>query len=127
MEKEIGIPLSSLDQRCSEDHLRNISSFLDWRKVAPYLGVSEVEVEEIDFDRETEYDRRLKTLQMWKSSWDYMATFKTLVLALLKVGNAYQAEKVCRLVPQVHTGISEYVLHDQHYSQWIVLTRNTQA
>ena len=102
----VGIPLSSLDQRCSDQHLLSISRFLNWRNVAPYLGLSEVDIEDIDYDRRSQSEKRLTTLRKWKSKYGYTATFKNLVLALLKIENTDHAEKVCQLLkPQVHTGM----------------------
>ena len=101
--KEVGIPMSLLEQRCSDDHLTSISLFLYWRKVAPHLGLDETDIEEID-SKKIEPEKRLEMLQKWKMKKSYLATFKVLVEALLKVGCADHAERVCRLLqPQMHT------------------------
>ena len=97
--KELRISLHLLDQKCSNEHLKSISLFLDWRSVAPHLGLSERDIEAIEFDKKTEDERRLAVLQKWKRKYGYKATLKRLVAALLAVGNADDAEQVCRLLP----------------------------
>ena len=98
---EVGIPSSLLDQRCSNDHLTSISLFLDWRRVAPHLGLDKTDIEEIE-SKTTEPEKRLETLKKWTMKKSYLAKFKVLVDVLLKVGCAADAERVCRLLqPQV--------------------------
>ena len=96
--KELRISVDPLDQRCSDEHLKSISLFLDWRSVAPHLGLSERDIADIEAENRTESERRLKVLQQWKRVFGYVATFKNLVLTLLKVRNADDAERVCRLL-----------------------------
>ena len=60
--KEVGVAPEVLDKRCSDDHLRSISLFLDWRTVAPHLGLSETDQEEIESDGKKDPAKRLKTL-----------------------------------------------------------------
>ena len=112
--ERVGIqPPSLLEQSCSDEHLNSISLFLDWRRVAPHLGLKQPDIEEIE-SKKTEPEKRLETLQKWKMKYGYCATYKALVQVLLKVENASHAERVCRLLQaQVHTSMSHsiYVLH----------------
>ena len=99
MVEELRIPPFLLEQTCSDDHLKCISLFLDWRRVAPHLGLSETDIEEeIEFGKKTGSEKRLKTLQLWKGKFGYRAKYCDLVQVLLKVGNADHAERVCRLL-----------------------------
>ena len=102
--KELRISLHLLDQKCSNEHLKSISLFLDWRRVAPHLGLSERDIEGIKADKKTESERRLKVLQNWKQLYGYKATFKNFVSVLMEIGNADDAERVCRLL-QTPAGI----------------------
>ena len=102
--KKVRISLDLLDQKCSDEHLKSISLFLDWRSVAPHLGLSERDIEDIEFEKKKESERRLKTLQMWKMKYGYKATLKKLAEVLLKVENADDAERVCCLL-QTPAGI----------------------
>ena len=96
--KELRISPKLLNQKCSDEHLKSISLFLDWRNVAPHLGLSERDIEEVEFEKKTEPERRLKVLQKWKRKYGYKATFKSFVTILLAVENADDAERVCALL-----------------------------
>ena len=96
--KEVRISLDLLEQKCSDEHLKSISLFLDWRSVAPHLGLSERDIEAIEVENRRELERSLKVLQKWKRMFGYTATFRKLVEAILVVRNAEDAEKVCRLL-----------------------------
>ena len=107
--KELRISPDLLDQKCSHEHFVSISLFLDWRSVAPHLGLSERDIEDIKAENTKESERRLKVLQTWKKKYGYMATFKSLIVALLEVGNADDAERVCRLLQKsADTGRNEF-------------------
>ena len=69
--REVGISVDLLDQRCSDEHLKSISLFLDWRNVAPHLGLSERDIEDIISEERKESDRRLKALRKWKKKYSY--------------------------------------------------------
>ncbi len=105
--KKLRIYPQLLDQKCSDEHLRSISLFLDWRKIAPHLGLSKTCIEAIEFEKRTEDERRLEVLQKWKAKYGYKATFKNLAAVLLKIENADDAERVCCLL-QTPAGASVY-------------------
>ena len=109
--KKVRISVDLLDQPCSDEHLKSISLFLDWRNIAPHLGLSEIDIEDIISEERKESDRRRKALLKWKTKYSYKATLKSLVEALMRVGNADNAEKVCRLLKsQAGTEISKCAL-----------------
>ena len=84
-----------LDQKCSNEHLTDISRFLDWRGVTPYLGLDDIDRRQIE-SKTTEHEKGPETLRLWKKKYGFKTKFKILVVALLKIGNAEQAEKVCK-------------------------------
>ena len=95
----IGIPPIKLDEPCSDEHLRDISSDLTcWQELAPYLDLKEAEVEVIELDAKTVNEKRLKALRKWKNKYGFRATYRALTEALLKCHMADHAEKVCRLL-----------------------------
>ena len=96
--KELRIPMAKLDQKCTDEHLKSISLFLDWRRVAPHLGLSDADIGEIESDKRTDAEKRLEVLQKWKTKYGFKATFINLVNILLGIGNADHAEKVCRIL-----------------------------
>jgi len=101
--KEVGVSSSQLDEACTSEHLQDIALFLEsWRIVAPQLGLSKVQVEEVESDSRAENEKRLKILESWKAKFAFKAKYTILVTALLKIGRADQAEQVCRLLVQQH-------------------------
>ena len=97
--QKVGLSPDVLNQRCSEDHLREISLFIDqWATVAPYLGLDGGNMESIRIDAHSEPERRLKMLQIWKGKFVFNATYRALVDAFLKLGLSEKAEKVCLLL-----------------------------
>ena len=95
--REVGVAPESLDKRCSDDHLRSVSLFLDWQTVAPHLGLSETDQEEIESDGKKDPAKRLKTLVKWKGTFAFKATYKSLIEVLLTTGKVNHAEEVCKL------------------------------
>ena len=99
---EVGVTLTQLNKTCTDEHIRDIALFLEsWSHVAPHLGLSDAEVEAAKLNANSEEERRRKILAKWKAKFAFKAKYRVLVEALLKIGRADQAEKVCRvLVPQ---------------------------
>ena len=87
--KESRIPVTLLDQECSVEHLKKISHFLHWRRVAPILGLSEMDIQELESDSE----KRLQALEKWKRMYAFKATYRKLVEILLDVKDANSAQK----------------------------------
>lgn len=99
---EVGVTLTQLDKVCTSEHLRDIALFLDsWRNVVPHLGLSSAEVEAVKIDANSEEERRQKIFETWKAKFAFKAKYRVLIEALLKIGRADLAEKVCYvIVPQ---------------------------
>ena len=100
---EVGISQTLLDQKCSAADLISISKDLDWRKTAPHLGLTAIDIADIDCKR-SEFEKRVETFQKWKKKFGFRAKFRVLVEKLLESGNADHAEKVCRLLKQQDEG-----------------------
>ena len=97
--EEVGLTSHQLDEKCTSQHLQDIALFLEsWRTLAPRLGLSSGDVESIEAEAHSEQERKHKTLELWKTRSAFKAKYRVLVETLLKVGNADQAEKVCRLL-----------------------------
>ena len=76
-----------------------ISLFLaNWQTVAPLLGLTETDEEDVEEEENKTQDKRYKTLQRWKNKNLFKATYRVLVDVFLKLGRADLAEKVCRLL-----------------------------
>ena len=94
--KEVSIHPEKLDNRISDDHLREIALFLtSWRTVASYL---DLDVDAIEQEGKSEQTMKLKALKIWKGKFGFRATYKKLVEVLLSLAMADVVEKVCHLL-----------------------------
>ena len=92
------IPSDVLENEVSIDDIRKISTFLkSWKLVAPYLGLSEGDIEAIGRDGTSEEEKRLLMLQRWKQALIFKATYKKLVNTLLSIKRADLAVNVCQI------------------------------
>ena len=95
----IGISADKLNKPCSDEHTASISLFLtNWQTVAPHLGLTETDEEDVEEEGKKTQDKRYKTLRRWKDKNLFKATYRVLVDVFLKLGKANLAEKVCRLL-----------------------------
>ena len=93
----VGVCDTTLNESCSEEHINVISQDLPWRLVAPYLDLTATDIDDIDHGGE-ESEKRRKALLRWKEKQAYLATYKKLIEALLAIGYATTAERVCNLL-----------------------------
>lgn len=103
--KEIGLnePDAVLSRACDDDLLPSIACYLHiWRELAPFLGLSEVDVSDVERDYGSEAERRVGILRKWKAGNGRRATYEDLVKGLLSVGRVDYAENVCSLL--LHAG-----------------------
>ena len=110
--KEVGVAPSQLENACTREHLQDVALFLEsWRTVAPHLGLSGTEVEEVERDGTEEKAKRLKILEAWYAKFAFKAKYRVLIEALLKIGRADQAVKVCRVLVSQHSKEGTHVLN----------------
>jgi len=101
--KHLSIPVELLDTTISDKHTQEVSRFLEWRRVAPYLKLDDSETEEVNLDGNNEGEKRYLTLKKWKRKFAFKATYKRLIEALLESGRADHAEDVCKLMTNLVT------------------------
>ena len=95
----VGISADELNKPCSDEHITSISLFLtNWQTVAPLLGLTETDEEDVEEVGKKTQDKRYKTLRRWKAKNLFKATYQVLVDVFLKLGRADLAEKVCKLL-----------------------------
>ena len=95
----VGISADELNKPCSDEHMASISLFLaNWQIVAPHLGLTETDEEEVEEEGRKTQDKRYKILRRWKNKNLYKATYRVLVDVFLKLSRADIAEKMCRLL-----------------------------
>ena len=97
--KETNIHPERLDKGVSDDHLHEIALFMtSWRTVAPYLKLSENDLDGIERECKDEQEKRLKALQKWKGKFAFKAMYRKLVEVFLSLAMADVAEKICHLL-----------------------------
>ena len=64
------IPRQKLNQSCRDDHLSKIAlSLTDWQSVAPFLGLTEADEEEIKRDYSNTKTQKIAMLRKWKKRY----------------------------------------------------------
>lgn len=92
-----------MEQRCSDDHLRELSLTLDtWEVLATFLLLPDSEIAAIRQEREPVLQKQ-QMLRRWKQRCGAAATYKMLVSALLQIGRTDMAEAVIALQRQSST------------------------
>ena len=95
----VGISAENLNKLCSDEHITSISLFLsNWQTVAPLLGLTETDEEDVQEEGKKTQDKRYKMLQRWKSKSSFKATYRVLVDVFLRLGRADFAKEVCKLL-----------------------------
>ena len=101
--EEVGVCPEKLNDSISDDHLCEIALFLtSWCKVAPYIGLREMDINDVQREGKNEQDQTLNALERWKGKFGFKATYQKLVEVLLSLAMADVAEKVCRLLQGMH-------------------------
>jgi hypothetical protein len=100
--KEIceGVPRSLLDSPVSDIHLSDIASKItEWRELAPYLDLSEVEEKDIvdSYPNRPKLQRR-EALRKWKESNGDKATYRKLICILCSQGRVSTAQVLKKVV-----------------------------
>ena len=92
-------PDTVLKRVCEEDLLPYLAGYLHrWREVAPFLGLGEVDVHDIEKDYGSESERRVGALRRWKAGIGQRATYGELIKGLLAIGRVDYAEKIFSLL-----------------------------
>ena len=95
----VGISADELNKPCSDEHITSISLFLtNWQTIAPLLGLSETDEEDVEEEGKKTQDKRYKILRRWKAKNLFKATYRVIVDVFLMLGRADLADKVCRLL-----------------------------
>ena len=93
------IPKEKLNQPCRDVDLRELALFItEWQTVAAYLGVTEVEVKDIELEEPgPPKKRKLSMLRKWKENFGEKATYYEVANVLWKLGRTDLVEELCKL------------------------------
>ena len=101
--KSCGVEEASLDREVTYECFYEISSYLtQWKRIAPKLDISKVEVEAIESEHQKAEMQRVLFLDTWKQRMSFMATYRVLVDAMLSAGRAEDARGVCKTLTGKH-------------------------
>ena len=85
-------PQGKLQGRCLDEDLHDLAiSMQSWKDLAPYLGVNEWRVEEIEENYPNEDDQKYLALICWKGMDPSAATYESLVECLMRHGHVRDA------------------------------------
>jgi hypothetical protein len=94
--EHVGLSDADLGTRCEDEDLSDLCLLIpSWKTLAPFLKLTDTEIEDIDSDNSKSREKVLSMLKKWKRKHTFQATYKVLVEVFLKVGDAETAEKVC--------------------------------
>ena len=102
------VPCEKLDQPCRDVHLSEIAlSVTKWKSIAPYLGLTEAEEENIEKDCGENETQKIGMLRKWKKKFGKRATYRKLGQVFCKLGRGDLVEKLCELL-QTDTSSDEH-------------------
>ena len=78
------MPKSRMEEVCTDSFLQQLAAHMrDWRKLAPHLGITQHEAEELTFSYPDVDEQRYRALHCWKQINPDNATYKELIACLL--------------------------------------------
>ena len=93
------IPRQKLNQPCRDDHLSKIAlSLTDWQSVAPFLGLTEADEEEIKRDYSNTKTQKIAMLRKWKKRYGRKAKYRKLATVFWDLEQTDLVENVCKLL-----------------------------
>ena len=108
------IPPATLERPCTNDHFCNLALVItDWKELAPFLGLSEVDENLIEEHSTSPLKRRVQVLRKWKEKCTLRgktASYKELAKVFWTLGKVDLVEMVAReAAAQEKLGESEYM------------------
>lgn len=102
------VPPEALQQLCIDRDLRKLAqSVPDWKDVAAFLGLNEVDEKTIEEENKTSLRRRIAVLRKWREKRGKKATYQRLAKAFFEMGNAALTEDVGKVLTQNESDSSE--------------------
>ncbi len=96
----VGLVHDDLKTRCTDEDLKDMSLHIpSWERYAPFLKLTDADVEDISTKTTKPSHKMLLALQRWKQMFAFRATFEFLVKEVfLKNSDTENAEFVCQLL-----------------------------
>ena len=101
------VPPEKLDQPCRDDHLCAIAlSITRWKSIAPFLGLTKAEEENIEKDCGENETQKIGMLRKWRETFGRKATYRKLAKVFFKLERVDLVEEVCELLQTEHSSSS---------------------
>ena len=101
----VGLAADELSKPCDSTVIPSLADcFSEWRVIFASL-LSELDFDDVDKENATEEEKRIAALRKWKARNGNEATYKVLVGVLLKKGERYQAESLCKILADHLSGM----------------------
>ena len=114
---EVGLAADELSKPCNDSIIPSLADcFSHWRVIFGSL-LSELDLDDVDKENATEEEKRIAALRKWKAKNGSEATYKILVGVLLKKGERYQAESLCKILAD-HLSYEYGMLFGPTYWGW---------
>ena len=112
--KKHKLSVEDCDKKVSGAHLEIISrsSCKHWERLPSHLEMNDIVVSDVRRTQIDEEGKRLEFLRKWREQKGSKATYKQLVLALLKIECRDDAEKVCEIIKKSPIQESPPALHE---------------
>ena len=110
-----------------EDHRNEIARLVgkDWESLATFIGVPNVDVDDIKKEYREPLDRRLAMMRRWHELWGSEATYLRLVEGFQKIGRRDLIELVVQKpAVLIHPALREVHLNTQQISWFYALINN---
>ena len=93
------VPKANLQNPCTEGDLCDLSlRITKWQSIAPFLRLSDVDIEDITASSPDPRTQRLKMLKTWRQKLGVQATYAKLASAFWKTGRTDLVEKIAELL-----------------------------
>ena len=88
-----------LREKCLEEHLVEIGTFIAWRKVGEHLPeITNIDLDDIEEEEHKIENRRRKLVDKWEQTNGHKATYDAMITAMLKANRMDNATNVCNLL-----------------------------
>ena len=97
---DYNLPVRSLQEKCSEEDIVEIGTFISWESVGRHLpNITRRHIRDIGRDGRDQNSRRRLLLDLWEEKNGDGATYDVMITAMLKAGEKAEATRVCALFP----------------------------
>ncbi len=103
-----GVPPGKLGRPCTDIHLCEIALHVtDWKLIAPFLGLSQAEIEAITMNEGKAETQRSAMLRKWREKSGRKATYRRLTKVFYKQQRADLVDVICKLFSDASSSSSE--------------------